>query len=338
MRTKKGANWSLWVRDKTPRAPSPSPQPDLEARVDELENQLRTTNSELSAIRSKEKDTRDLALNTQSEVDVLRGLICQWIGMERGAVASAGNGPSQFVLDSGPKVAHDPLQMNQANGYGGIPNGSKLKPQTDARGFEAPMGFISYQETAPPRYDPVGTPTSAAGQCTLLHSPDYSVGENSDIPQAQTDTKGQTAPGRPSQPACPRENDSSGKSQAAGTSSGHQELPTADALLSSWWSLYSVAFPSPTDADGRTAPGGPSQQAFPEENGFTDMRQAEGTSSGQGPTVEALHSLQLGFHFGVPSSAPQASTRPKPSGHSTSSVTYVAPKPNPDTFNHGPQG
>lgn len=332
----------------------------------------------MSELEDQLQETRDLASNAQRKADILEGLICQWIGLEKEAVASEVSGPSQWVPDSGPKVAHDTSQMNQANGYGG----SLLKPQTDARGFEAPQGFIFYQETAPPGYDPVSTPTSAAGQTALLHSPDYTIGTNSDIAQARTDTNGPTAPGGSFQQACPQENDSSDMPQAAGTSAGHQQSPTADALLSTWFDFDFGSAPSAphaatrtepsshladtvsfaatpalphspdndvganpgipraqTHADGQTAPGGPFQQAWLQENDSTNMPQAAGTSSGhqQSLIAEALFSPRLGSYFGLAPSAPQASTRPKPSNHASPSVSSVAPKPNPNTFNHGTQ-
>ncbi|KAG9051159.1 hypothetical protein FS837_011274 [Tulasnella sp. UAMH 9824] len=107
----KGANWTLWVRGKaTPQAPSRSAQSDLETRVEELEDQQRTTSSELS-------------------------LVFQCIAMQNQAVASAGSGPSQ----SGP-----------GSGHGGIPNGPPPEPQTDAHGLEAPQGVLLDIETAPP--------------------------------------------------------------------------------------------------------------------------------------------------------------------------------------------
>ncbi|KAG8915352.1 hypothetical protein FRC00_005434 [Tulasnella sp. 408] len=113
-----GANWSLWMRDKTPRAqpnhpatqnivqeqpetagvavingPGPPAQPHLEARLHELENQLRTTNSGLAAIRSR-------------------------LPSEKEPLASVGRGPSPSVPEPRPMVPHDPYQMNQADGSG----------------------------------------------------------------------------------------------------------------------------------------------------------------------------------------------------------------------------
>ncbi|KAG8913736.1 hypothetical protein FRC00_001725 [Tulasnella sp. 408] len=369
-----GANWSLWMRDKTPRAqpyppaaqntvqeqpetasvaaimnPSPSVQPPLEAGKDAFENWVRT---ELAAIWSR-------------------------LPSEKEPLAAAKSGPSQSVPDSRRMVAHHSYQMNQADGYGSVPSGSLPKPHIDARGFEA---LLFDSETAPP-YDPFGALTSAAGQPAFSPSPDYGFGANPGIPQAQADPDGQAALEWSFPQAYPQENGSADILQAAGTSSAHQQIPTAEGSFPTWPvdfefgsapspsqaptrtkpsnhradSVFVVASPvlphSPgpdvganpdnhraqTDPDGQTAPG-PSQQARLQEHDSADMSQAAGTSSGHqhSPITEASLFNWLDSYFGSVSGA-QAPTSTKVPNRLGTPVSFVANKAKPKTRNHGLQ-
>lgn len=366
------------MRDKTPRAqpyhpaaqstvqeqpetasvaaivdPGPSAQPHLEARMDELENRLRT---ELAAIRSR-------------------------LPSEKEPLAAAERGPSQSVPDSRRMVAHDSYQMNQADGYGSIPGGSLPKPQIYARGFEA---LLFDRDTVPPYHPIVGAPTSAAEQPAVSQSPDCGFGANPGIPQAQTYPDGQAALEWPFPQAYPQENGSVDILQTAGMSYGHQQSPTTEGSFPTWPvdfefgsapsssqaptrakpsnrladSVFFVATPalphSPdsdvganpdiphaqTDPDGQTAPG-PSQQACLQENDSSNMLQAVGMSSGhqQSLTVDALLPpwMTIGAYFGSAPSPPQAPTNTKLSNRRGSPVSFVATKAKPKTQNHRPQ-
>ncbi|KAG9051158.1 hypothetical protein FS837_011273 [Tulasnella sp. UAMH 9824] len=268
----RGVNWSLWVRNrKAARSNDPAPQntvqeqpptasvpvaaimaylpsaqPDLEARVDELQNELNTTNSELSATKSKLKETQQFACNTQIEVNELRGFVLQWIAMQTQAVASAGSGPSQSVPDSEPGLlAHSPSQMHQAGGHGGTHDGSPLKPKTGAN--EALQGVL---ETAAPPYIP-NDHTFAAGQPD--HSRSYGGGFDANPSIAQPYVGGHTTAGETVSHVFLMHDGPSTMPQGASTSSAHQQSSAfaADAPDSSQYNFSSSSHPPPT----RTPPG-----------------------------------------------------------------------------------
>lgn len=258
----------------------PPARPDLEARVDELQYELNTTNSELSATKSTLKETQDFAWNTQSEVNTLKDMLFQWIGFDTAKSVSAGSGPSQSVPDSGPILAHRPSQMHQAGGHGGTHDGLPLKPKTGFNGVEAPQGVPAVPETAPP-YISVDH-TLAAGQPAYSHS--YGGGLYANPGTAQSYLDGHTTPGGTAPQVFLMEDGPAPLPQGASTSFGYQQSAAfaAGAPDSSQYH-FSLSSPPPPN---RTPPGNYSG-AFGGPRlptGFAYVqRRADPNTSNQGP-------------------------------------------------------
>lgn len=204
----------------------PSARPDLEAEVDELRTELKTT---------------------QSDVKIMKDLLWQWFGWDTAKPVSAGSGASHSMPDFGPQVAHGPSHINQADGHGGIPEGRSFKPKTGVYGVEAPQGVL---ESAPP-YN-LGGHSFAAGE--PAHSQSYGGGLDTNPGTAHSYPGGHTAP-RGTAPHVFQMLDDGSPTlpQAASTSSGYQQTSAfaADAPDSSQYSFSLSNPPPPT----RTSPG-----------------------------------------------------------------------------------
>lgn len=272
-KTARGTEGSLWVRKDAPQskdaapqdmvqerppttsasfaanmAPRPSDQPDLEARMDELQNKLSTTTSdlnatksELDATRSELKETRDLLSDTRSEVKILTNLLRQLFGRDSTTEpVSTRDGPSHPMpnFGRGPVVAHGPSQMIQTDAHDGIPYRSLLTPQAGAYGVTAPQG-APLGLGIPPSYNPVG-PAFPSEQPARPKPSGYGFEVNPGITRPYSG--GHTRLGGP----FPGHSwvQQSDMPQVAGTSSGHQQtsiIATGAPLLSD----YCLPIPDP---------------------------------------------------------------------------------------------
>ncbi|KAG9044511.1 hypothetical protein FS837_008040 [Tulasnella sp. UAMH 9824] len=194
----KGTEGSLWVRKDVPPskdapkqhtvqerhptistpgaakvAPGPTEQPDMGARINELQSKLGTTTSEL-------EKTQVLLLEMGRELKTTTTTLQQVLTMLK--ALSTGNGPSHSLANPGSEglLAHNFLQMDGANGYVSVPNGSPPKAQADAYGVgnlrEVPLGL----EIAP-SYNT--GPAFFAGQPTHSQSSGYQSEANPSISQ-----------------------------------------------------------------------------------------------------------------------------------------------------------
>ncbi|KAG8895595.1 hypothetical protein FRC00_007244, partial [Tulasnella sp. 408] len=236
----KGTEGSLWVRKDAPPskddtrqdtvqecpptasapvaaniAPGPSRQLDLEARIDELQSKLCTTTSQL-------EKTQVLLLEMGRELKTTTTTLQQVLTMLN--ALSTGNGPSHSLANPGSEalLAHSFLQMDGANGYDSVPNGSPPRGQANAHGVggiqQVPFGL----EVAP-SYNT--GPCFLGGQLTHPQSSRHGSEANPIISQAYPG--GHTALRGPfSQPIWMQQSDSATMSQVVRTSSGHQQTPT----------------------------------------------------------------------------------------------------------------
>ncbi|KAG8924644.1 hypothetical protein FRC00_004888 [Tulasnella sp. 408] len=241
----KGANWSLWIRNRKASRPNdPAPQttiqerpptasvpvpaimahrpparPDLEAEVDGLRTELK---------------------ETQGEVKIMKDVLWQWLGLDTAKPVSAGSGSSQIEPASGQKVAHGASQINQADGHGGIPEGRSSKPKTGAYGVEAPQRVL---ETAPPYNS--RDHSFAAGQ--PANSQSYGSDFDANPGTAQSYPDGHAAPGGMAPHVFLIQDDGSPTHPlGASTSSGYQQSSAfaAGALHSSQYN-FSISSPPP---------------------------------------------------------------------------------------------
>lgn len=198
-------------------APGPPDQPVLEARINELENKLGTTTSEL-------EKTQVLLLEMGRELKITTNMLQQVLTMFK--TLSDGNSPSHSLANPGTEalLAHNFPLLDGANGSGSgsVPTGSPPKAQAYAYGVGSRQGAPLGLELAP-LYNT--GPAFLAGQPTHSQSSAYGSGANPSI--SQNYPGGHTALRGPfTQPIWMQQSDSVTMSQVVRTSSGHQQTST----------------------------------------------------------------------------------------------------------------
>ncbi|KAG9044513.1 hypothetical protein FS837_008042 [Tulasnella sp. UAMH 9824] len=154
-------------------------QTDLAARMDVFQNDLAATMSELEKTRVLLSETeRELQTTNAMLQRVLRMLEAFSTGDSLNSVANHGQGAVAF---------QDYPQMNQAGGYGGIPDGLSLKTQIVSYGIQAPQGvpFDTEVGTLCNSFDPAllaGQPVHHQSSC---HGSETSNGFPQTCPSGQ---------------------------------------------------------------------------------------------------------------------------------------------------------